>query len=194
MTYEGYKTFCGITDNRYGRYKQDVERVMPRLLQVDTRVEREASRIYFQENTFQVTPSHDGGEMFKWRCRLWPRHLNRIRKVVLKAWTPESRFSGDDIRRLSFLRGLESLVVPIDEHELLMYALRCDSGINWHDSLELGPQIRLKLLLARGMPQLRSLRNLRHVEFVLFSGKPGSIPGGFLETTIKREIMQPRHM
>lgn len=58
---------------------------------------------------------------------------------------------------------------------------------------------------ATGMPALRSLRDLQHVKFVLprrsgsrsiQSGEMqetrGSIPGGFLETVVRRQILQAR--
>jgi len=55
------------------------------------------------------------------------------------------------------------------------------------------------------MPAFRSLRDLQHVKFVLprrsgpdshqnreIEEMRGSIPGGFLETVVRRQIMQAR--
>ena len=61
------------------------------------------------------------------------------------------------------------------------------------------------MMRATGMPAMLSLRNLRHVKFLLprrsgaeslqtheTTEMEGSIPGGFLETVVRQRIMQPR--
>lgn len=74
----------------------------------------------------------------------------------------------------------------------------------WHTSLSAGPQLYQHMMRAMGIPALLSLRDLRHVKFLLprRSGPDslqnhemteigGSDPGGFLETVVRRRTMQP---
>jgi len=89
---------------------------------------------------------------------------------------------------------LRFLIVVADENSMLRALLqRLYHRNKWHDSLELGPQMHLQMMHVEGMAALRSLRGLTHVEFrhPESASQQGSIPGGFLEITVKREIMQP---
>ena len=85
---------------------------------------------------------------------------------------------------------LERLTIVVDEKEILKCLLKefCSTFV-WHTSLKAGPQMYLQMLRAGGMTGLRSLRNLQVIRFLRPNGK-GSIPGGFLETVARREIMQ----
>ena len=109
----------------------------------------------------------------------------------------------ESIRRLPLL---ESLVITVDEWKILQRLLQeCDTPFRWHTSLSAGPQLYQQMMRATGMPVLLSLRDLRHVKFLLprRSGPDslqnheiteigGSIPDGFLQTVVRRRIMQPR--
>ena len=96
-----------------------------------------------------------------------------------------------DFKRLKQLRMLQSLVVVVDEKKTLYLQLdRLRYWNKWHDGLELGPRVYLQMMHVPGMAGLRTLRGLRNVEFrhPASDEQQGSIPGGFLETTVKREI------
>jgi hypothetical protein len=109
----------------------------------------------------------------------------------------------ESIRRLPLL---ESLVITVDEWKILQRLLQeCDTPFRWHTSLSAGPQLYQQMMRATGMPVLLSLSDLRHVKFLLprrsgpdshqnreIEEMRGSIPGGFLETVVRRQIMQAR--
>jgi hypothetical protein len=205
VDFEAYKKSCGNDRVRSSHTSQDrqfkpANRKIPLLLQVSRKVEREASPIYFGENTFGLWWLES---LFVWKHFTWPRHINRIRKVLLLHWTPRTDAAGNAaFRKLSTLHRLESLTFIVDETQRLRNLLdpsRYDPksvhrAIRWDDSLGFGPQISLQALRFNGIEGLRSLRGLREVEFRGRYGPDhgGPTPGGLLETTIKKEIMQPR--
>lgn len=87
---------------------------------------------------------------------------------------------------------LEKMVVTVDEKKILERLLKeSNSSFPWHPSLVAGPQMYLHMSRAGGMAGLRAMRGLQHVKFQRpMRRERGSIPGGFLETVVKREIMQ----
>ena len=92
---------------------------------------------------------------------------------------------------------LKSLVVVTDEHKRLRSLLYGRSSkIEWHDALQLGPQTHLPMMNIYGMADLRALRGLQNVEFrhPEQTEQQGSVPGGFLETVAKCEMMQSADM
>ena len=117
---------------------------MPSLLQLSRKIELEgksgclqasfaqndkltyppASPIYFGENVIQM----EGWTGIKhWFRRLFPRHAQQIRKVILAEWGsyyPEFGYQyNNDFKRLKRLRMLQSLVVVVDENKLLRLQL-----------------------------------------------------------------------
>jgi hypothetical protein len=191
-------------------------RLMPPLLEVSRRIEREgtfqnskatltlndladhglASCICFGENVFRIKGRSD---CLRWFDRLWPRHANQIQSIILANWARNWDWSGKmysiwNFKKLRSLRMLRSLVVDIDEIKSLRSLLRTSrSRVIWHDSLTYGPQIHLQMLRIDGMGALRTLRGLQSVQFMdpESNGQQDPIPGGFLETVVKREITQP---
>ena len=112
-------------------------------------------------------------------------------------WDAMSRsgilYSGSHFTKLKSLRMLQSLVVLLDESEELQFLLQNLRSMNkWHDSLELGPQVYLPMMHVNGIADLRALRGLSYVEFrhPEHNEQQSSIPGGFLETIVKRQMMQ----
>jgi hypothetical protein len=211
VDFEAYKKSCGYTEtcedevihghiSRYS-HPRPAKLKMPELLQVSRRVEREASPIYFGENTFGLSSPES---LYVWKRYTWRRHINQIRKVVLLYWTRFKVGAADEaFKEFGKLPKLESLTFIINETnkaESMLHSSRypddCKSvhrAIRWDESLGFGPQINLLILRLNGMAGLRSLRGLRDVKFLdRHSGDVGSVPGGFLENTIKKEIMQPQ--
>jgi hypothetical protein len=142
-----------------------------------------------------------GNDVQGWFSLLHDHHASYICRVTLGEWVPDCydmTFSLEDFDRLRSLPRLECLTVIIDEKQALGPCLvGPHSRIAWHRSLKVGPQMSLHLLRADGITALRSLRNLRSVDFqhpnYHYMGKrKGSIPDGVLETMIKSEIQQPR--
>lgn len=132
--------------------------------------------------------------------RLWPRHAKQIRSVYLTEWASssltkfEEEYDTDDFRRLASTFRLRSFSIVVDEKRALEFLVRdFNSTFVWHASLTAGPQMQLHMLRAEGMAGLRTLRGLEHVEFIhpKVGREQGAIPGGFLETVVRREIMQP---
>ena len=168
--------------------------------------ERTASPIFFGENLFLVKGS---SSLAKWFLRLWPRHAKQIRHIAFAEWTPfparpnwRERSRTDMFARMGSLPRLESLVITIDEWEMLLRMIEeSNTPFTWHASLSAGPQMYMHMVRAEDMSGLESLRNLRHVDFVMPRQSSsrrscvtqGSIPGGFLETVIRRQIMQSGH-
>jgi len=211
ITYQEFKAFCGCTerDDRKLAVKRGPKKIrteiklMPRLLEADRKIEREASQIFFGENSFVFcTPSC----MDSWVKRLWHRHLNLIRSMILDDWyCAQNRLltyspSYDvGFQRLGRLKSLQSLTIMMDEAAVLNVVIRRFLAMEFHSSLGYGPQINLKLLNLNGMASFRSLSGLRHLEALKFNSSITQVPkqlgtmdGGLLESIIKQEVMRPR--
>jgi hypothetical protein len=155
-----------------------------------------ASCIHFGENVFRIKGRSD---FLRWFDHLWPRHANQIQSIILVNWAHHFNWRGEmycvwNFKKLRSLRMLRSLVVEIDKDKALHSQLEGRRArTRWHDSLTYYPRIHSQMVRIDGMGALRTLRGLRDVQFVHSesTGQQGSIPGGFLETTVKREIMQP---
>lgn len=215
VKFSEFKAICNRTDEDE-QSNEKPPRIMPSILQISRKIEREgtfegmneklarigkltcipASPIYFGENVFQI----EGWKGFQiWFRHLWPRHAQQIRSIIIAHWGPRyppsgEMYSANDFKKLKSLRMLQSLIVVVDENEMFQRELRRLRYYDkWHDSLELGPQVHLQMMHVTGMVALRSLRGLRNVTFSHSQrvGQQGSIPGGFLEATVKHEITQP---
>lgn len=92
---------------------------------------------------------------------------------------------------LGTLKSLDTLTVTIDEQETLERFLSYRSTIKWHKSLGMSPQLQLQALNFSGIPGLRSLRNIRRIDFKSTDEERGDIVGGFLDTTLRQEIAGP---
>lgn len=154
-----------------------------------------ASHIFFGENTFLIA-----GPLFidNWIIYLWPRHARQIRSIYITEWAPyetnrAERYDTDDFGKLASILRLRDLIVAVDEMKILEFLIRKRSSLFlWHASLAPGPQMYLNMWKAEGLLGLMRMRGLERVEFVLpGSGHGrGSIPGGLLETVVKRVITQ----
>lgn len=214
VTFSEFKAICNCIDEDE-QTNEKTPRIMPSILQVSRKVEREgmfeemdetfarigkliyipASLIYFGENAFEIK----GWKAFEnWFRRLWPRHAQQIRTIRIGHWGPQCPPTGDfypanDFKKLKSLRMLQSLIVVVDENAMLQRVLgKLRYYDKWHDSLELGLQVHLQMMHVTGMTALRSLRGMLNVTFTHPKGigQQGSIPGGFLETIAKHEMMQ----
>ena len=213
VKFSEFKAICNCSDDDEKSNKKP-PRIMPSLLRLSRKIELEgksgdfpskfarsdkltfspASPIYFGENVFEM----EGWKGIQhWLRRLWPRHAQQIRKVILAEWgacRPQFGYLYFyDFKRLKLLRMLQSLVMVVDENKLLRLQLDKLRRTNkWHDGLELGPRVYLQMMHIEGMASLRALRGLQNVEFRHPdpTEQQGSISGGFLETVVKREIMQ----
>jgi hypothetical protein len=184
VDFEAYKKSCGYTENckdeviygyitRYSHPKP-AKLKTPQLLQASRRVEREASHIYFGENTFSLSSPES---LYIWKRYTWRRHINQIRKVLIDYWTRFKVGAGDEaFKEFGKLPRLESLTFMINETDKVeqmlqpsQYPKDCKSvhrAIKWDESLGFGPQINLQILRLNGMAGLRSLRGLRDVRFL----------------------------
>ena len=209
VTFEAYKQACGspatigdyegvhlhtLHDNGVDTSRNGTSRTMPALLQVNDTIEREAAGIYYSENAFAFTGP---GSLYTWKFFVLPRHLKLVRKVVLLTWTRHSGARANDaFGKLGALPQLESLAVAVNERR----CLATPHTKKWHPPFGFGRQIALQAYQLEGITGLRSLRGLRDVKFVKGdnaapdedSGDVGTIPGGFLETTVKHEMMLSR--
>lgn len=206
VDFAAYKKTCGYTGNADDMdctSKKPDKLKGPDLLQVSRKMERETSHIYFGENTFCLWSPE---ALSVWKRFAATRHIKQIRKVALWGWTDSKGVSADAaFKAFNALPKLESLTFCFKEEKELAAMFTTHEQkpayriISWHVSLGFGPQVNLQLLRLPGISGLRSLRGLREVNFVNdlnFSsedpGNVGSMPGGFMETVVKKEIMQPR--
>jgi hypothetical protein len=195
-----------ITLRKFGEFCRSTrgyEKAMPSLFRVGDKVQREASDIYFGENTFEVARPQD---IKYWLRRLFPHHLKLVRSIVLKEWAVVRGGSvlrrskcDADFKRLMTFKSLQCLTVMVDEKAVLHALIKEHENIKWHISLGSGPQINLQLLYVNGMAGFRSIRGIRMLEFLQVgtsitkgTKQLGSIVGGLLETTIRQEVMLPR--
>jgi len=207
VDFAAYKKTCGYTEENADDMDCDTKKPAklkcPDLLQVSRKVEREAAPIYFGENTFCLWSPEALGV---WKRFTLLRHIKQIRKVALWSWSELKGVPADSaFKAFATLPKLESLTLCIVEEEKLKAMLTTHEQrpahrtLSWHPSIGLGPQVNMQLLRLPGVGGFRSLRGLRGVKFVkdlnVSSDDPdnlGSMPGGFLETVARKEIMQPR--
>lgn len=170
----------------------------PTLFQVLPEADREAAGIFFRENVFDFE-----ARAFEWRDSLEQRYLRLIRKIIVGGWRAFGPYANKYYQTLHLMKNLESLTLRMDEQRTLRLYLTGPAsllGIKWHESLGFGDQLQLQSLHLHGLRGLSSLRGLRNVEFIPedsddeenVSGDFGAIPGGVLETTVRREMMTPR--
>jgi hypothetical protein len=189
---------CGGDLGPYWSTRHYEHRGMPKLLHVCKRTEREAADIYFRENTFAwSTPI----QTWQWKFRLWPRHMKLIRKVVINGWEDPDEYGksyNEGFRLLKSLKGLQELTLKVDEQIGLEDYFTRHPKIKWHSSLGCGPQLQLQVLHFCGVYGLKSLTNIPHVEFQPLTekgrkrhGDSGVIPGGVLDTLVRREMTRP---
>lgn len=193
VTLYEYKKTCGYTKTRRYRDK-NVQRKMPPLLHASSKIEDEASLIYFGENVF----AFDGPEdLDEWRGVVWPCHTNHMTKVALMRWSFLTPAAADKaFKNLWKLPKLDFVAVLINEEDEVRRSLYNDPIIRCGGRSGMGPQINLQLLRLPGMQSFRSLRGVRELRFIVdeveLEGKNrrdfGSIPGGLLES-IRHEIL-----
>lgn len=199
ITYSEYVAFCGDPQPPPATKQQNSNnRIMPSLLMVDRKIEREASQIYFGENVFHVW---DPQNIYDWMRILWPRHLNSIRDVVMKPWgdwgDPKAGESwSPGFTRLGGLKSLQYLTIQICQLTELQKLLEESRDIMWHESVGYGPQINLQLLNLGGMTGLRTLRGL-HVLVILLPymglgdfdiDELGYLDEGILRNLVRNEL------
>jgi hypothetical protein len=205
VSFEAYKETCGYPESDGCETVRPAKLLCPSLLDVNRKMEREASPVYFGENTFQLFRPES---LNLWKHFTTPRHFKQIRRLALSGWTELRGASADGtFKAFNALPKLESLTFCFQEEETLKGKLSYpdfrtpNRQITWHPSLGYGPQVNLQLLRLHGMDGLRSLRGLREVKFVKDLnvssdnlGNAGSMLGGFFETVIMQEITQPRSL
>lgn len=206
VDFEAYKKTCGYTESEGERpwgIRRPTELKCPSLLQVSRKVEREASPIYFGENTFCL---RDATSLRIWKWFTLLRHIRQVRKIAFSAFNASHRsLSASDFTPFNKLPKLESLTICVNEEKEIKNVIRyfewkpTNRRIKWHPSLGFGPQVGLQMLRFDGVPAsmlLRGLNDVKYVKDLNISSDDlqnmGSIPGGFLETTVKKDIMQPR--
>lgn len=170
-------------------------RKMPGLFHVSRKIEDEASRIYFGENTFALSRPE---ELKRWKHAVHLRHINLITKVVLLKWCDikAPAAANKAFLQLGKLPKLHLLTVVIDEATELRRLLKFDPIVRCGGRGTIGPQINLQLLRLPGMQGFKSLRKIQQLKFVKNEDAIGSqdakdigsIPGGLLES-IRREIL-----
>jgi len=187
-----FQDACGVEGNPY----ESAPRWLPLLLQLCSRTEQEAAEIFFGDNTFHAKYPHD---IYMWRVRLLPYHSKLIRKFSLDGWNcTYGQGYTHGFRALATFESLNTLTVTINEQAALDRVFVRHATIKWHKSLSLSPQLHLQALKFDGISGLRSLRNIQRVDFKSqtlknrkTSGERGDIIGGFLDTTVRREIARP---
>ena len=201
ITFEAHIKTCGYPGWVLGgpwssspRLNEQEKRKMPPLLHVNRKIEKEASLIYFGENTFALSGPED---IVIWKRFAWPRHLRHISKVVLLRWTRLKLKGADDAfaNLWKFLK-IECLTVVIDEEQKVRGIVEHHPVIRCGGRSGIGPQIGLQLLHLNGIDGFRGLRNVQKLKFVksasaFDSDGPediGSVLGGVLES-IRGEIV-----
>lgn len=174
----------------YNRYNE--RHVMPQLLRLSKKTEDEAARIYFRENTFVWSTPH---QTWVWKARIWPRHLKFMQKVIIDGWEDPQNYGkgyNESFRLLGSFKGLHTLTLKVDEHIALESRLLHHPTMKWHRSLGCSPQLQLQVLHFGGIDGLRSLR-IPRLEFEPLTKEDhsGAIPGGILDTVVRREVTQP---
>ena len=189
------KDFQAACGRNWNSIWPESHRKVPRLLDVCKKTEREAAGIYFGENIFFWKSPQD---VYRWKYRLWPRHLLLIRAVTIGGWTNPEHYGGgynECFRLLSSFRGLKVLTLKVDEQMALESKLQNHPTIKWHNSLGCSSQLQLQVLHFCGLQGLRSLTGFPRVDFPPLTeagrkrhGDLGAITGGVLDTLVRREV------
>ncbi|KAI7338555.1 hypothetical protein KC315_g1710 [Hortaea werneckii] len=158
-------------------------RRMPALLQLSTRIEKEAAPFFYARNYFEFRALND---IIIFADLSWPRHRHLIRRLKVK-WTHQARAASECFRSLASMRNLEELYIKVNERYMLSKLL--ESSNHKRQSL---PQQNLLMLQHPGVAGLLKLR-IPKVKFIKIGvrgkAKGGPIPGGALETIVAPKIM-----
>jgi hypothetical protein len=150
---------------------------------VSPKADREASPIFFGENTFQLDACYD---ISKFLFKIYPRHAKLLHKLVLH-WDLDRSYVwySEEFPKLARFESLSLLTVEVDERKWLSHELkhRADE-MRWHESLGFSNQVQHKAYFMPGMTAFRSLSSVR-VEL------PLSIEGGPLSSAVKAELRKP---
>lgn len=203
VDFEAYKKICGYTETWTRGVRKPTELKCPSLLLLSSEVEKEASPIFFGENTFCL---RDATSLSTWKRFTLPYHLKQVRKIAISVFGERYASTGiSAFTAFNSLPKLECLTVRIDEQKCLEMAVAhhehtsTNREISWHPCLGFGPQLDLQSLRLDGVAGLRFVRGLREIKFVKDLNisnddlkNVGSMSGGFLETVVRREVLQTR--
>lgn len=160
-------------------------RLMPPLLAISKKADREAAPIYYGQNHFDVAAVNQAWSLSE---ITYPRHFRMIRKITCW-WTSTNVREG--FLAIARMKGLQELNIRVNEGDMVRQASysRHNRQIwNIHDE-ELTQQQQLVLLRWPGMSALMTISNVPVVQFLKTKSHDGrdvggAIPGGFLETQV----------
>lgn len=179
-------------------------RIMPAVLQLSKKAEREAAAIYYGENHFELA---DVCDVRRLSGSIWPRHFKLIRRITL-SWTSQGvndtyghyGGAGDNFARLAGMKGLHNLTIRLDEESILQH-MNISREVRHRrfspTADDLSQQQHLAVLRLPGMSGLLLLSNIRHVTFRRLVDKTGEeygglVPGGPFETQILPRLRAPK--
>jgi hypothetical protein len=84
VSFEAYRETCGYPESDGCETARPAKLLCPSLLDVYRKMEREASPIYFGENTFQLFRRES---LSLWKYFTAPWHVKQIRRLALSCWT-----------------------------------------------------------------------------------------------------------
>jgi len=163
----------------------------PHLLHADNAIDREAARIYFGENHFDLSDIRD---LDRFLSSLTIRHSRQVRFLTFR-WEGSTYSCSQVFRRIGRLRNLQQLRIHVDEKVWVREQIRRCPRLRWHESLGLSQQLNLLLLHRPGMNGLRDMCEIPDLQFLKIKASVGeesyaggSIEGGCLETFLRHEI------
>ncbi|KAF1952554.1 hypothetical protein CC80DRAFT_495334 [Byssothecium circinans] len=163
---------------------------------LELKYHRRATRIFFLENTFHFQSVYD---MRKWLCS---KSQSKIVRNLAVDVDPHNGIS-TLVTQLLRCKQLEKVTLGVDEAYMVWYGVRSDTRFQRQRQRPQDIPFSMNRVIMRieGMNQLRALR-IKEVEFVphLYSRRnrwpesiprtSGPIPGGVLETVVRREMMR----
>lgn len=180
---------------------------MPKIFEVSRQAEREAAKIYYGENHFDLEFSFGVRRLVE---STWPRHINLICRLTVP-WGPpkcvhesygRAGGTGEDFSRLASMKALEELNIRIDESDMLKHMsftreIRQRLMLPDATGSNLTPQQHLAILRFPGMGGLLKLSKIENVNFVQLVGVNGDKYGGLLaggpfETQILPRLKAPK--
>lgn len=192
ITIDMHRKIIGSTGSTYSDYQKR----KPPIFHVSKKAEREATPFYYEMNVFDVgnlRPADFSRVTF-------PRHWNRVRKVVAQwiaseSWRGTTSWGQYGAARTAFIalgrmKKLQDLSIQLDESKMVerMHVTREVRQRPWRQDVKINLTTQQSLAILRfpgiaGLLTLTKVKNINFVKLVDDKGveSGGMIPGGGLE-------------
>jgi len=155
-----FKADCGYATTVIWSWRRVAGKQMPPLLSAHVRFDAEAASIYFSANHFVM---EDVNDLKTFLEVLQPRHSQMIRLLTVEHGASQGK-DKETLGQLAGMRKARCIRVIVNERALAERHMRFDHAINWHWSLGMSDQLKLRALYSIGLRALPRLAKKPHIE------------------------------